>query len=169
MSRATYLLMTGALLASGTVQAADRTAARAPLVFVRSAASDPIPLRFPALEPTPQLARPAAASQPQALPKLEELPPPPQTILVPAWQGSAPARVLTHREFAASFRPQPGNYEVMLLHPYTRCPVKVCFTLPPGCLKEVEVDRNELQFDYGKFEVEVRFKRSGRVEVELDD
>jgi hypothetical protein len=78
-------------------------------------------------------------------------------------------RYLTHREFAAAFRPLPGNYEVMLLHPYTRRPVKVCFTLPPGRIKEVDADPSEIRFDYGDWELEVHFKRDGRVTLDIDD
>jgi hypothetical protein len=47
--------------------------------------------------------------------------------------------------------------------------VKVCFALPPGCIKEVDADRNELRFDYGKWELEVHFKRDGRVTLDIDD
>jgi hypothetical protein len=115
---------------------------------------------YPGLEelPPPALGMPA----PGLLPRYQALP----SLLVPS--HLTPAYVPTHREFAASFQPLPGNYEVMLLHPYTDCPVRVCFRLPDACLKKVHVDRNELEFDYGKHEVEIKFKRNGRVEVELD-
>jgi hypothetical protein len=76
---------------------------------------------------------------------------------------------MTHREFAATFRPAPGNYEVMLLHPCTHRPVKVCFTLPPGRIKEVDADPREIRFDYGSWELEVHFKRDGRVALDIDD
>jgi hypothetical protein len=76
-----------------------------------------------------------------------------------------PLRPPTHAEFARHFQPLPGNYEVVLLHPFTHCPVQVCFTLPPGCPKKVRVERRELEFDYGRCEVEIRFYRNGSVRV----
>jgi hypothetical protein len=79
----------------------------------------------------------------------------------------APAAVaISHADFARGFTPAAGNYEVDLIHPYTCCPVRVCFTLPPGCPKKVRVHRGELEFDYGRTEVEIRFKKDGRVKVE---
>jgi hypothetical protein len=54
---------------------------------------------------------------------------------------------------------------VQLIHPLTGCPVDVCFTLPPGSPHRVRVQRRELEFDYGRQEVEIRFDRQGaRVE-----
>ena len=44
---------------------------------------------------------------------------------------------MTPAEFIASTpRFRPGTYEVMLIHPCTKCPVKVCFSLPV-CPKKV--------------------------------
>ncbi len=77
-------------------------------------------------------------------------------------------RVLTHKEFGQVFKPAPGNYEVVLLHPDTCCPVRICFTLPCGCPR-VRIERHELEFDYGKVEVELRFRRNGTVRVEYRD
>jgi hypothetical protein len=118
--------------------------------------AQPVQEELPAPLPSPSPFGPTLA------PPVQTLPPPGHTTLLPAY-------VPTHREFAASFRPEPGNYQVTLMHPYTHCPVKVCFSLPPACLKKMHVDRNELEFDYGKVEVELNFKRSGRVEVEYND
>lgn len=28
---------------------------------------------------------------------------------------------------------KPGEYEVVVIHPYSCCPVKICFCLPCGC------------------------------------
>ena len=85
----------------------------------------------------------------------------------PAVALPAPTRVRppTHAEFARHFQPLPGRYEVVLLHPDTHRPVQVCFTLPPGCPKKVRVERRELEFDYGRYEVEIRFDRRGGVRV----
>jgi hypothetical protein len=105
-------------------------------------------------------------------------PPPPAPLVVPpaapaplppaVLPGPPAAPALTLKEFAASFRPAPGNYEVTLLHTRTGCPVTVCFTLPPGCPRKVKLHRHELEFDYGKHEVSIRFQLGGRVKVSYD-
>lgn len=77
------------------------------------------------------------------------------------------ARPPTVFEFAAAFKPAPGTYKVVMLHPRTCCPVEVCFTLPCGCPK-VKVTRHELEFKYGRTEVEIHFKHNGRVKVKND-
>lgn len=98
-------------------------------------------------------------------------PPPAAPVLAPASTLPPPALVRppTHAEFARQFQPAPGRYEVVLLHPFTHCPVQVCFTLPPGCPKKVRVERRELEFDYGRCEVEIRFYRNGTARVEYND
>ena len=72
-------------------------------------------------------------------------------------------------EFVRSFRPEAGNYEVVLIHPRTHHPVRVAFTLPYGQPQKVRLEGDEFEYDYGKFEVEVEFKRDGRVTVDYDD
>jgi hypothetical protein len=81
---------------------------------------------------------------------------------------AAPVRALTVEEFAAAFQPVPGNHEVILLHPRTGQPVTVQFTLPPGVPKKVRVSRRDLEFDYGRHEVDIRFLLRGRVRVDYD-
>jgi hypothetical protein len=76
---------------------------------------------------------------------------------------------MTHVEFARGFRPLPGNYEVLMLHPRSCQPVKVCFSLPHGCPEKVRIERDEIEFDYDDFEVEIEFRRDGRVRVNYDD
>ena len=76
-----------------------------------------------------------------------------------------PAPPMTHQEFARIFKPAPGNYEVVLIHPGSKRPVNVCFWLPPGCPR-VRVRHRELVFDYGHHhEVCIRFALFGRVRV----
>jgi hypothetical protein len=77
--------------------------------------------------------------------------PPPPVALVPA-----PVPGIALSDFAKAFVPAAGNYEVVLLHPKTCCPVKVCFTLPCGCPK-VRVTKRSIVFDYGKHAVRIRF------------
>ena len=86
------------------------------------------------------------------------LPSPPPAML--------PVRPLTLDEFAASFKPLPGQYEVLLIHPKTCCPVKVCFTLPPGCLCQMRVSKHRIVFDYKRQrDVVIRFLPFGKVWV----
>ena len=82
--------------------------------------------------------------------------PPPSIVL--------PVKPLTHQEFAKIFQPLPGNYQVVLIHPGSRQPVQVSFTLPPGNPR-VRVHHRDLVFDYGRHEVEIRFALHGKVRV----
>jgi hypothetical protein len=85
-----------------------------------------------------------------------DVPPPP----------TAAAPVLTVKEFAASFKPQPegGQYEAVLKHPYTGKPVKVSFTLPPGTPRRIMTSKPRLEFRYPRGRpVVVRFYRDGSV------
>ena len=96
---------------------------------------------------------------PQAIPNL-----PPPTIVPPP--AIIPVRPMTLDEFAASFKPLPGRYEVLLIHPKSGCPVKVCFTLPPGCLRKVCVTRHKIEFVYKcRRDVVIRFMLCGKVWV----
>jgi hypothetical protein len=103
---------------------------------------------------------PAPAQLPGQLPgPIVSQPAPAPVVVMPA-----PAVVMTHEQFARAFKPLPGRYEVTLLHPGSKCPVTVCFTLPDGCPR-VEVRRREIVFDYGRHEVEIRFALFGKVKV----
>lgn len=184
------------LFTAASLADAGEVVVKAPLTFVRVAGKDrPAPGVF-VEAPFVRLAIPR---QPQVVPAgpairqpvgppivapdgkpVEVLPPPKPAagadgIVEPAAGAPIvevpmpPPRPPTHAEFASAFRPAAGQYEVVLMHPNSRAPVKVCFTLPPGCPKKVRVERDELEFDYGKYEVEIRFKRDGRVSVEYND
>ena len=127
-------------------------------------------------------------SDPPFDPDVEELPPPADDDVrertPPLSSVSAPAtstpdhstetiqpvafRPSTLREFARNFRPLPGSYEVELQHPHTGHPVVVQFRLPNLPLEDIEVESDEIRFEYDDFEVELDFKRSGRVRVEYD-
>jgi hypothetical protein len=93
------------------------------------------------------------------LPLPQPMPEPPPPVVVPV-------RPLTVNEFAASFKPLPGTYEVLLIHPKTGCPVKVCFTLPPGCIRKVRVNGHKIEFVYKcQRDVVIRFLHNGKVWV----
>jgi hypothetical protein len=96
---------------------------------------------------------------PQAVPNL----PPPPVVPPPA---VLPVHPVSVGEFVASFKPLPGKYEVLLIHPKTGCPVKVCFTLPPGCIRKVRVNGHKIEFVYKcQRDVVIRFLHNGNVWV----
>jgi hypothetical protein len=87
-------------------------------------------------------------------------------VVVPVAPAPPPVVVVapTLEEFAASFRPAPGTYEVTIRHSRSGCPVTVCFTLPPGCPK-VCVSRHQLDFEYPCEDVRIRCQIFGKVKV----
>lgn len=92
--------------------------------------------------------------------------PPPQVVPGLPPPVVLPLQPMTVSEFVAWFKPLPGKYEVMLIHPKTGCPVKVCFTLPPGCIRKVRCTRHKIVFDYKcQCNVVIRFLHSGKVWV----
>jgi hypothetical protein len=98
-------------------------------------------------------------------------PPPPQPVVVtpPPKVAVIPApvvinRPMTPQEFAQSFRPAPGPYDVVLIHPRTGQAVRVNFTLPPGNPR-VYVTPRLLEFDYGSQRVSIIFGIAGGVRV----
>lgn len=113
----------------------------------------------------------SAQFEPQVPPSPGPLPPTPQAVpdLPPpaiAPPAVLPVRPLTVGEFAASFKPLPGRYEVLLIHPKTGCPVKVCFTLPPGCIRRVRANGHKIEFVCkGQRDVVIRFLHGGKVWV----
>jgi hypothetical protein len=74
-------------------------------------------------------------------------------------------RAPTLSEFAATFQPKGGRYEIEIEHPLTGQPVKVSFALPEGAPRRVSVHRRELDFEYRGKEVSIRFLRGGEVRV----
>src|SRR4051812_14738073 len=89
-----------------------------------------------------------------------ELPPPRPLPSSPP----AEVRPMTVAEFAAHFKPAPGTYEVLLIHPGSGCAVPVQFTLPCGCPK-VRVHRRQIDFDYGRDDVSIRSQICNKVKV----
>jgi len=91
-------------------------------------------------------------------------PPPPAGALPmprPLLPGPEAASALTLEQFAGSFEPKPGNYEVTLRNPITGVPTLVRFTLPEGTPR-VLLRPREIEFDYGvgRF-VRIHFDRGG--------
>ena len=146
---------------------------RAPFVTVHVGQPAPPPVAAPAdvFVGTPWTAvhvgRPLPVvlpADPPAVPPPVQVDPPPVPLPQPA-PAPALVRPPTLEEFAASFQPAAGHYEVVLLNPETCCPVKVCFTLPCGCPK-VRVHEKSLVFHYGLLDnVAIRFHHDGSVTV----
>jgi hypothetical protein len=91
--------------------------------------------------------------------------PPPVPLPIPVAVAAAENRVPTLSEFAATFNPKGGRYEVVIQHPATGQPVKISFSLPDGTPRRVKVHRRDLEFDYRGKEVSIRFLRGGEVRV----
>jgi hypothetical protein len=104
--------------------------------------------------------RPASVlTTPIVQPARESVQPPPPQLVVPAVQA------VTLAELARTFKPAPGTYEVYLIHPGSKQPVQVVFTLPEGNPKKVKVRPRQLTFDYGKHWVKIRLALRGKVRV----
>jgi hypothetical protein len=122
---------------------------RAPFVTVRGGPGVEVHAPFVDVRVGPAVG-PAVVAPP---PVVVTPPPPPVVVAVP-----------TLEEFAASFRPAPGTYEVTIRHSRSGCPVTVCFTLPAGCPK-VCVSRHQLDFEYPCQDVRIRCQIFGKVKV----
>jgi hypothetical protein len=107
--------------------------------------------------PVPPVTRSAEQQQQEQL-----LPQPQQQ------QQTTVVQAMTLNEFARSFKPDcsGGKYEVVLVHPCTCKPVKVCFSLPPGNPKRIVVRKNQFVVRYGLCKVvTLQFNRDGSVSV----
>jgi hypothetical protein len=101
-------------------------------------------------QPAPQQPQPAPPQQP--MPNIDNNPP------QPARADKAP----TLQQFAGSFQPKGGNYDVSIVNPVTNQPTQVRFTLPEGNPRRVHVRRNEIEFDYGiRHFVRIEFDNEG--------
>lgn len=89
---------------------------------------------------------------------------PPQPINPPVQFQPAPqqaVQAMTIEDFARTFQPKAGQYEVTLLNPLTREPNVVRFTLPTGTPR-VDVFRRDIEFRYpGRTFVRIEFDRDG--------
>jgi len=140
--------------------------------FVRVAVDQPPPLErrgfFPLIDvwsgPPPVVVVPVVPSPEPPLVAVPAVPAPE----APAVPAAPPAAPLSHYEFARTFQPAPGSYDVVLTHTRTLAPVRVSFTLPPGTPR-VRALPHALVFEYpNRQEVEVRFAVGGQVRVFYD-
>jgi hypothetical protein len=162
--RRTLLVGTLTLVAVGLAAAAARAD-----VIVRG----PFGGRIVVASPTDVYVGPGVLVGPPAVVVPAQPPPvivtPAPVVVTPAPIVVTPAPVvpvaaITPRDFAQTFKAVPGTYTVTFLHPVTEVPVPVTFTLPQGQPRVLCVGHS-LIFDYGKHEVEIRFKLGGKVVV----
>jgi hypothetical protein len=107
---------------------------------------------------------PARAEPPEEVEKSRPLPPANGREVQPPSVGKTAQ--LTLEEFARTFKPKAGNYEVELLSPVTNQPTTVRFTLPEGTPRRVHVSRREIEFDYGaRSYVKIQFDSDGAVVI----
>lgn len=116
---------------------------------------------------------PGGAPPPVPLPAPRPVDQPPAPLVDDESGGAEPLTVApdeqrppTPVEFAAGFEPTAGRHEVKLTHPTTRRPVTVRFTLPAGQPRDVRIRREQIEFDYGRSVVTLKFLASGKVRVE---
>jgi hypothetical protein len=95
-------------------------------------------------------------------PQQQTLPPAPVPY-VPAPQPAVVAAVLP-QDFVKTFKPAAGSYQVVFVHPRSGREVTVSFVLPAGNPRVYYVP-GSLVFDYGRHEVEIRFRIGGGVAV----
>jgi hypothetical protein len=84
---------------------------------------------------------------PNTPPPVPNTPPAPNNDNPP--QPAKAAAVPTLEQFAKSFQPKGGSYEVSIVNPVTNQPTPVRFTLPEGSPRRVDLHRNEIEFYYG--------------------
>ncbi len=79
-------------------------------------------------------------------------------------QPSKAVKVPTLEEFAGSFQPKGGSYELSIVSPVTKQVTPVRFTLPEGTPRRVQVRRNEIEFNYGiRHFVRIEFDSDGAI------
>jgi hypothetical protein len=169
------------LLASGlaalAVISADAASLRADIVIQVPFVTIRIPTPAGGVR-VPRLTQPRHTQPAEAPPQVEPppgvpleigppAPPVPQVGQASPTPAPTPARPMTLQEFAFSFRPSGGTYNVVVQHPFTGAPVRVTLALPPGtpAVKLKRGLRHRVQFLYGRKQVEIVFLRNGQVRV----
>ncbi len=133
------------------------------------------PAQPPVYSPPVTIA-PRVVVQPQANPYPGYRPPVvyvPVPVVVnpnyPVYPSPIVPQAVTLSEFSRFFTPTPGKHDVWIVHPVTRQSVRVCFVLPAGKLRNVEVDRRSIRFEFRTGEVDIEFRNNGTVDVRYND
>ena len=145
-------------------------AVRAPFVrvstggaFYGAYAGYPPPIYTPGFAPPIVIAPPVIAPsefQPPAPRPLPRLPQPKEELAPPL--PLQPVDALTLEQFAKTFQPKAGSYEVTILNPVTKQPTKVRFALPEGTPRRVHTNRDSIEFIYGLRQfVRIEFDKDG--------
>lgn len=113
------------------------------------------------VEAPPQPSEAQAAPPSPTIPQQQTLPPqqaaPPQDYSPP--QPTRATQTPTLEQFAKTFQPKAGSYQVSIVSPVTNQPTPVRFTLPEGNPRQVHLRGNEIEFEYG-------FRRFVRIEFD---
>ena len=92
----------------------------------------------------------------------------PVPVYYPPVYAPAPIPVYMMDNFAREFRAGEGHHKILIVHPVTCRPVEVCFTLPCGKLRDLDVNRRSIRFDFGRHDVHIHFRNNGTVNVHAD-
>jgi len=117
----------------------------------------------PRTQPAPVV--PAVPVRPITPPVDDGPPPVPDADRLPAPKAVA-VRAITPGDFVAGTKPfRAGEYEVTFLHPHSRKPVTVSFTLPVAP-RRVNVTRDRIDFRWGLLKgITIEFLRDGGVRL----
>src|ERR1700730_8528593 len=95
---------------------------------------------------------------------VESLPPPQELPPQKVAPEKSAIRAMTLTEFANTFQPRGGNYEVLLINPVTKAAASVRFVLPEGTPRRVIVDPQGVEFVYSlRHFVRIHFNADGVV------
>ena len=129
------------------------------------------PAQPPVVVTPPVVIAPGVKLQPQVVP-VRPVVVVPVAVAVPVYQPTfQPApQAVTLTDFSRLFTPTPGKHDVWFVHPVTGQVGKVCFVLPAGKLKEFEVNKRSIRFEFrGGVEVRIEFRNNGTVKVDYDN
>ena len=119
----------------------------------------------PQIAQLPPVYRPPVVVVPVVVPVITPVP-----LITPVVPIQPVPQAVTLTDFSRFFAPTPGKHDVLFVHPVTGLPVKVCFVLPAGKLKEFEVEKRSIRFEFrGGAGVRIDFRNNGTVKVDHDD
>jgi hypothetical protein len=125
---------------------------RAPFVRVQVGGGVSVQAPYVNVSTLPRAPVNSAPAPAPAAPAADDAPPQPVAASPPP----------TLEQFANTFQPREGSYEIVLRNPVTGGPTAVQFSLPAGTPRALRVHRRDLTFEYaGGQWVRIRFDRRG--------